>query len=81
MSAELNEVKDYLDWIWLLRFHFCVVDSHPPKIHRPKLSKLKSDGSRMVTIISGTSSLAERVSDKVRKLDLEQVNVIELWCQ
>lgn len=35
----------------------------------------------MVTIISGTSSLAERVSDKVRKLDLEQVNVIELWCQ
>lgn len=31
MSAELNEVKDYLDWIWLLRFHFCVVDSHPRK--------------------------------------------------
>ncbi|KAG2176632.1 hypothetical protein INT44_007296 [Umbelopsis vinacea] len=44
---------------------------------KPKLSKLKSDGSRMVTIISGTSSLAERVSDKVRKLDLEQSRVKE----
>ncbi|KAG2180985.1 hypothetical protein INT43_008567 [Umbelopsis isabellina] len=44
---------------------------------KPKLTKLKSDGSRMVTIISGTSSLAERVSEKVRKLDLEQSRVKE----
>ncbi|RKO91852.1 COG4 transport protein-domain-containing protein [Blyttiomyces helicus] len=45
------------------------------EILRPQVGVLKNDASALLQVISNTSTLAERISDKVRKLDFEQSRV------
>jgi hypothetical protein len=40
---------------------------------RPQLGLLKNDAGQLLEVISRTAALAEKISEKVRRLDLEQV--------
>jgi hypothetical protein len=42
-------------------------------LYRPQVQFLLSDTSVLYKVIAGTSVLAEKISEKVRRLDLEQV--------
>ncbi|KAJ3046090.1 Golgi transport complex subunit 4 [Rhizophlyctis rosea] len=88
---ELTDIEDIHRQLRLLNFEETQVDAdldallqhrgnlekelQSLELLRPQIGILKNDASTLLNSISGTSQLAEKISDKVRQLDLEQSRV------